>query len=273
MTGELEPIDFFLQAANLDEYGWPAAAAGAAAWFFGPSIKRVRTNLAQWTDYQSANILGLFRKIKARQDELVPLDPIHPRVAAQILETASWSDDDLVQNYLAGLTIDASTQGESDDALFYARIVDRMTASQVRLHYAVYRTLIERGTPFQIGYAEQSAENAVWISTAALDVIIGGGGDDFAVDETGIALTREALLDLHFSAGPEDIARAYGSRVDEHSTAFTVTPLGAALFSRAHGKNYTTPHALFDLKREDRLGAVPERVAVAPLSSASVAYA
>jgi hypothetical protein len=54
-----------------------------------------------------------------------------------LIENASWVDDDLQQEYFAGLIV--REVSDSDEGLFYSRIVSGLTASQIRLHFLIYR--------------------------------------------------------------------------------------------------------------------------------------
>lgn len=273
VTDDLGPIDVILSATHIDEFTVGGAAVTAAAWFLGPSIKAVRSNVAPWTDYQSANILGLFKKIRARQDELVPLEPVHPRVSAQILETASWSADGLVQEYLAGLVIDAARDADSDSSLFYARIVDRLTSAQVRAHYATYRALLDGAeAPFELGHQQEAERNAVWVPTRDAANLLGVASNEFDLEEPFVALDKDGLLAVHVIDTPDKVHQGLSTAVSEPSIAASCNPLGAALFTRAHGARYAGTSSFFALKDEPLLGEVFHRCAVTKVFGGTVTY-
>jgi hypothetical protein len=131
---------------DLAELGLPGTLAGAGAlglyWTLGPSIKAVGNAFGTWTEYRMNNLLRIGEKIAGRRDQfdegVSSERRIHPRLAADLIENASWIDDDLHQEYFAGLI--AGEAGESDDGLFYSRVVAGLTAKQVRLHFIVYRS-------------------------------------------------------------------------------------------------------------------------------------
>ncbi len=135
-----------LDIPDLTELGLPGALAGAGAlglyWTLGPSIKAVGNAFGSWTDYRMKNLLRIGEKVSERRATQADLDggaprSVHPRLAAQMIEAGSWIDDDLHQEYFAGL-IAGETSG-SDDGLFYTRVVSELTASQVKLHFLIYR--------------------------------------------------------------------------------------------------------------------------------------
>jgi len=135
-----------LEIPDLADLGLPGAFAGAGAlglyWTLGPSIKAVGNSFGQWTEYRMNNLLRIGEKVSARRESQVDLDDgsprdVHPRLAADFIENSSWVDDDLHQEYFAGLI--AVEKGQSDDGLFYSRVISGLTASQVRLHFLIYR--------------------------------------------------------------------------------------------------------------------------------------
>ncbi|WP_140162908.1 hypothetical protein [Agreia sp. VKM Ac-1783] len=135
-----------LEIPDLADLGLPGALAGAGAlgiyWTLGPSIKAVGNSFGQWTEYRMNNLLRIGEKVSARRELQSDLDDgspraVHPRLAAALIENSSWVDDDLHQEYFAGLIV--GEKNESDDGLFYSRVVSELTASQVRLHFLIYR--------------------------------------------------------------------------------------------------------------------------------------
>lgn len=135
-----------LEIPDLTDLGLPGAFTGAGAlglyWTLGPSIKAVGNAFGQWTEYRMGNLLRIGEKVSARRDSQADLDDgspraVHPRLAVDLIENASWVDDDLHQEYFAGLI--AGEKSESDEGLFYSRVVSGLTASQVRLHFLIYR--------------------------------------------------------------------------------------------------------------------------------------
>lgn len=135
-----------LDIPDLTELGLPGALVGAGAlglyWTLGPSIKAVGNAFGSWTEYRMKNLLKIGEKVSERRATQSDLDDgaprsVHPRLAAHVIEAGSWIDDDLHQEYFAGL-IAGETSG-SDDGLFYTRVVSELTASQVKLHFLIYR--------------------------------------------------------------------------------------------------------------------------------------
>ena len=166
MTGELDLPDL----GDLGGLGLGGVGALGIYWALGPSIKAIGSNLGKWTDYHTANLLKLSAKVKARMGDEPPRDneSVHPRVAKEILNAAAWIDDDLHQEYLAGLIMSSrSPEGKDDGMVFYTRIVESMTASMIRTHHAMYGAYLgtkQEGEPHNFGFAESKHLRALTVS-------------------------------------------------------------------------------------------------------------
>lgn len=186
----------------------------------------------------------------ARQNSTTKSDNegMHPRVAKMLIEEASWVDDNVHQEYLAGLFIASrSPEGVSDDGVYYARIVAGMTASQVHMHYGVYGAYAGSFTNANLkhlfnGSLEDRRKIAVVAPTESYRNLTGGGDaterqSSFSVASNG--LLREGLI--------EDCAPPNGTLNASH-TATVPSLLGAIIYHRAMG--YTTQG--IDSIRSDR---------------------
>ncbi|WP_146076590.1 hypothetical protein [Rathayibacter sp. AY1A7] len=129
---------------DLSEIGIPSATgAGALALYFlvGPSLKAVGNAFGEWTQYRMRNLLRIDKKTQDRLAQLntQPAQPsIHPRLAKDLVEDASWIDDELQQDYYAGMLFSAIITETTEEAAYYARIISALTPSQLRLHFAIY---------------------------------------------------------------------------------------------------------------------------------------
>ncbi|MCJ1711156.1 hypothetical protein MT344_08190 [Clavibacter michiganensis subsp. phaseoli] len=221
---------------DLTDIGIPSATgAGALALYFlvGPSLKAVGNAFGEWTEYRMRNLLRIDEKTQVRLSRLKtqPAQPsIHPRLAKNLVDDASWIDDELQQDYYAGVLFSAIATETTEEAAYFARIVSALTPSQLRLHYALYRSY--RGS---------------YESTAALNFTRGG---DLA------ALAVRAPINSFRSAcrSPDDMASARGMGVatgglaregligrmgwiDRDEKVYSIEPtlMGASLFSLAMG--------------------------------------
>lgn len=216
-------------------------------WLAGPSIKNVGRAFGDWTDWRMRNVLGLGEKLQARreQEEQAGTEPdgtqVHPKVLHEVLENGSWSDDDVAQEYLAGLLMAARTpDGKDENSAYLAGIVARLTADQIRLHHLVYFALHGTGLKDEYGLQTTMSQKKHSVYIPIEDLVTSG-----LVDHSGAfgrvvlaiqGLVREGLLDDRYASG---------GKMQFLSTVFPqgagpgllVAPstIGAEIFLRAYG--------------------------------------
>ncbi len=90
-------------------------------------------NVERW---RSRNVLSLLAKTQEKLLEGPGPEArrVHPRMAAEIIEKASWNDDDEVQAMWAGLLASSCTDDGNDQSnQMFVDILRRLSPSQVRL--------------------------------------------------------------------------------------------------------------------------------------------
>lgn len=233
-----------LEIPDLSALGWTGTATGAGAlalyWALGPPIKAIGDAFGEWTDYRMKNLLGLGEKISKRVPEDSQPDGlgIHPRAAKVLLEEASWINDDLHQEYLAGLFIASrSPEGVSDDGAYYARIIAGLTASQIRMHYGIYSaysgTFSNANLHFKFNGGDEILRNLAVLATRAAFLKLAAGkatAEESAFAAATHGLEREGLV--------TQIAPPLGELNGTHVAAIP-SLLGAVVYHKALG--YTAP--------------------------------
>lgn len=207
-----------------------AAVAGgtyALARVLGPSVNALGSALGDFTSYRMRNLLGIGEKVSRRlKDDDDPDLTVHPRIAKEVLDEGSWVDDDLHQEYLAGLLVGArSSDGASDAQAYLARIVTSLTADQVRLHYLTMSAYAGywdgAGTcPFPFSRKDHFRHHAVRIEVDEL-------AERFPrFDQTAGGLVREGIM--------QEYGRPLvGSGTDPTYTAMIPAPLAFDLMLEA----------------------------------------
>ncbi len=173
--------------------------------------------------YRSSNLVALLTTAQSKMEQQgINLDEnhAHPRIVHEVLEKASWSDDELVQELWAGLLASSCTpDGKDESNLIFTILLGQLTSLQAKiLRYACERS--EKAAPAGWVYARQ-----------------------FVVDEHEIRLVT-ASDDFHRIDRELDHLRALGllsenSGFNTHLTAkvaeLTPTPLCLQLFMRCQG--------------------------------------
>lgn len=120
---------------------------GAARRVLGPPADEVGKALARITENRLQNVGRIAEKAEAKLGDRAELPGTVPlRVAAKVLEGGSWCDDDVMQEYLAGVLAGSrSADGADDRGAYWADLVARLAGDYVRVHYLLYRALHDHG--------------------------------------------------------------------------------------------------------------------------------
>lgn len=140
----------------------------------------------------------------------------HPRLAMQIIEKGSWSEDDLLQKSWSGLLASSCTEKGNDDSnILFASLLDQLTSVQVKIvHYSCKeadKSIAKQGwiMPGELKVAPELLFNLTGISDIHrldreldhlrnLGLIGDGLGGGFHVDEEDADISPTALsLNLH----------------------------------------------------------------------------
>lgn len=112
------------------------AGGGVLSRLLGPTADEMGKQLLEY--YQRKNVERVVRRAEAKADTSTD-GAIPPRVAAEIFDKAQWASDELVAEYLSGvLASSRSSEGDDDRGLPWTALVGRLSADQLRLHYALY---------------------------------------------------------------------------------------------------------------------------------------
>jgi hypothetical protein len=168
---------------------------------------------------------------------------VHPKVVHEVFERGSWTSDDVAQEYLAGLLCSSRTpSGDDEEGAYLAGIVAGMTATQIRLHHALYAPLNGHGDPRGTGLqVEQTAkEFNVYLPYDQVYSVTGRTDDPMgfvAVRSATAALARERLIGAEYGlAGPgAAYVRTFFPPDATGGLMAYPTALGIDLFLRAYG--------------------------------------
>lgn len=221
--------------------GLPAAAAVAAGlglkWVAGPSIQAVGQAFGEWTQIRVRNLLRLGERVEKRiqpgddSDGSVP-----PRLLYKILEDGSWIDDDLAQEYLAGILVGSrSADGGNEDGVYMAHVLSTLTSTQVRMHYAVYQKFATLTPDLEVGDVTVTERNALWAPLYDVARAINRRESEEAVTFAASGLIQANLLRVP-AIGPPSIFEppGYFTGVPQRSAfVATATLLGSELYQMA----------------------------------------
>lgn len=230
----------------------------------GPTLdamgRDVKTLYEAWSEPRLANLAAILSKAEKRGGGEGDYQ-VHPRIIHELFEEGSWTDDEVAQQYFAGLLISSrSTDPYDDHGVFYARIISSMSSNQVRMHHALYyayATSADHGSNGLFGDYGQ----ALWMPTAdaaAALSILPHDPEASAVEETLAALSRDGLLASSGVGTPDEFREVLDLNADQDSSYAAVTALGVRLFLWAYGIRTTDPARLlsYDWSKTEQIGPI-----------------
>ncbi len=211
----------------------------------GPTLDMLGEGIKAGLANRKSNVSKVADRADAKTDTTEP-GAIPPRVAAEVFEKAQWADDEFVAEYLSGMLASARTpEGKDDSAVSWTALVGRMSADQLRLHYALYLAVRGRIVGTKVENTSDWESKDVFVGYMDLLVkALAWDGKTFKarVVEAGVGLEREGLIG-EMSHGSEAFwAKHWSPKVGKALPGeqsgflmFRPTAAGAMLFLRAHG--------------------------------------
>ncbi|WP_298803537.1 hypothetical protein [uncultured Pseudokineococcus sp.] len=186
---------------------------------FGPLADEVGAN---WSEaYRRHNAAKVARKAAKRLgSQLDQPAVVNARVAYRLLQDGSFINDDVMQEYLAGLLAGSRTQaGDDDRASYYVDLVARLPFSQIRLHHAVYAALGTSGASDDYGESTYLQLRTLFAPLPSAAEVLQHPTDIDPVNALGEALTglaREGLIsDFTVAERARFVYQPYGRAADD----------------------------------------------------------
>lgn len=208
---------------------------------------------------------------------------VNPRILKEIVNEGSYCEDELAQEYFAGILASSRTEdGKDDRGVTNARLVSDLSSYQIKTHYIFYTLLrktfleydsiISPGTDRRLMYIYIPTE----VYFSAMDTEIDLTEDITILTHSVNGLQRNDLLTNHMYGSKNDfLAKNIRNKVSklrikeeilcEHGIIFEPTPSGMELYLWAHGISQV-PHQSFlsNIIKIDPINSInlPERVEI-----------
>ena len=262
---------------------------GTAAYIFKPQIDKI---LGPTADYLGEKVQGIVKQrfenvnnilIKTEKkigDKINEQGSISPRIVERLINSGSFIEDDLTQEYFAGVMATSRTaNGKDDRGLYFLDLIGKLSHFDLKIHYILYSQLRIKhlGTKSSIFIVDHRPYlfNCITVDAffSAFQKYYQDTYDrELILTETASRLLKEKLVnDLLY--GPEEFIQGrvkslYG---DKFLTAtaheqlirigvigfqgfscggqqlwYTPSPLGAQLFLWAHGEGQRLANDIFN---------------------------
>jgi hypothetical protein len=226
----------------------------------GPTAEYIGDGVKNWTEKRVGNVRKIFQKASARVEtmELEELkSAVPPQLLMQVLEYGSFTEDDLIQEYLAGLLVSSRTGISNDNrSAVLCQLVQNMSVYQIRLHYLFYHSLrkVNLGNQVNLGFHTSRSALQTYISMRLIfqHVLITNEEKEASshlIEHTIHGLNCHNLIESHFFYGSKaHIESVAGGHVPEDGVVLQPSILGIELFlwinakgSYSHSSNYLFP--------------------------------
>ncbi len=180
--------------------------------------------------------------------------PVSPQLLMHILESGSFTEDDLIQHYLAGLLVSSRT-GIPDDnrSSVLSLLVQNMSVYQIRLHYLFYYLFRKNnlGSNANLGFIENRAKLQTYIPMKPIFRHVFLKDEErqesaSLIEHAIYGLNRHNLIESSFFYGSPQHIESLGRRpVPDHGVVMQTSILGIELFmwvndqgNKSHSSNY-----------------------------------
>lgn len=221
----------------------------------GPSLEAVGAALERWTVQRLKNVGRVVQNAGAKLgSRLEEPGAVPPRVMMRILEDGSWSDDDVVIEYLGGVLASSYSEGGRDDrGTSWAALVSHLSAPALRTHYMIYGSLrrLLVGDDRNLSIGRFRIDSVIRVPLLEVLEFVSPHDEhtmaDSHVKHGLLALDRTGLVE-HHDLGVHGEDPSLGDRSVEGPMTFWATPsaAGIELFNWAHGKGDAQLDSLLD---------------------------
>lgn len=243
-----------------------SAAAGvvylskdAVARLLGPTSEYLGGELKELVERCQINLATVFKKAQRKcGDTLNEPGVVNPRVLKHVYDEARFSEDDLAQEYFAGVLASSRTDdGKDDMGVYYSQIVESLSTFQIRMHYFFYYLIWLHAEANPVTLYEYTGRQGISIVIPASvyeeTFTVHNNQKEMGLIAHALAgLSRMDLIESNYQFSSSESLKNEGIIVNEQ--AFVISPAltGIELFIWAHGKG---SHGLETFLSSDLVGS------------------
>jgi len=209
----------------------------------GPTAEYLGGELKQLVERSQSNVVRIFRFAERKAEaKLEAPGAVNSRVFKHVYDEARFCENELLAEYFGGVLASARTDaGQDDRGVYYAQMVQSLSAYQLQCHYFFYYLM------WQLGKGRTLELNS-YLDRAKLSIVIPAKvyEDTFRVTPSAQEITiiahslsglaRSNLIDNSFQFSSSEELKKQGINVDSQAFLIEPTISGIELFVWAHGK-------------------------------------
>lgn len=222
---------------------------GAAAYFtkpylekiFGPTCEYLGGEIKAIIEKRIKNLTNILEKTEQHIDEKkINGGFISPRIINEFINQGSFIEDELIQNYFAGVLASSKNPNGDEGGLFYLDLIRKLSALDIKIHYVLYSALRKQysSQKFSIKTTESRSDLIIYLPTSLFIGELGFSADtQLEIPKILDGLTRLNSLGLFnsFSIGSMEHIKQVYPLADSDGIVVLPSLLGAYLFLWAHG--------------------------------------
>ena len=193
----------------------------------GPTFDYLGEEIKNLVEKRCKNIGAIFSKATYKiGTNIEEPGEVSPRVLKQIIDEGSFCEDNLTQEYYAGL-LAFSRKGineNNEDSIPFFKLVERMSSNQISLHYFIYYTLIKNLVNLKINVFQSQELQNLKIGFSIISIL-----EIFGEENLSSKLSDECTL-----AMKESLLSSYNFGIDKdifsHPTESEITLIGNTPF-------------------------------------------
>jgi len=217
-------------------------SAELATKILGPTADYIGEGIKNFSEKRINNVKSIFQKafskIEKLNDEQV-LNGASPYLIKTIFDYGSYSEDELIQDYLAGLLVSSRTCSPDDNrSAALGMLVQNLTTYQIRTHYLFY-SIINRlycGKNLNLGNQKIRGDIQTYVSLTLFDNYVFKTSHDkeqapYLYEHIMHGLNRHTLIENSFAFGSAEHLSSFGPPVvQKPGVIFQPSILGIELF-------------------------------------------
>ena len=222
-------------------------AKDGVAKLLGPTADYLGEGIMEFTQRRIENIgKVLSNAYKKVGSQLEKPGQVPPRVLKAVINEASYCEDPLVLEYFGGVLASSRTEsGRDDRGVRLAKVVDNLSAYQIRTHYLLYSTIAtlfsssgkrfgtqEARMQLQVFLPNQGYAESMMFSQEECD-------NPQIMHHIWNGLSSDDLIEAEWRFGPEETLKRIFARAPGPGIVCTPSALGAELFLWAFGYGNT----------------------------------
>lgn len=213
----------------------------------GPTADYLGGELSSFTEKRIENIKAIFEKSEKKLGKSLEKEGfVPPKILRTILNEGSYCDDNLGQEYFAGVLANSRTSNKRDDrGITWAMLLSRLSSYQIRMHYIfyvlVYRLL--KGSDINIGLSYSIHKTRIYIPWGEFVDAMELTMEEVVLHRNTIlsnsvyGLVKEMLIDpKEYNYGSKELLQSFDDSIEEQGLILAPSGHGIDFFLWAHNQ-------------------------------------